>query len=609
MNNYMFPKHTDFTLSDGFWSSRQQLLSEVTIYAVRDRFRETGRFDAMHCNWINGMPNRPHVFWDSDIAKWVESAAYLIAQGKNLDLQDDVEAVIDCIEKNMDDTGYFNSYYLSICPSERYTDRNEHELYTSGHLIEAAIAYYEATGRDRFLKLMIKNVECIERAFVTERTASFYTPGHEEIELALFKLYKVTGDRRHFELAKHFIEERGKHEDEGLNFPPFIPLSFQSHLPVREQTTAEGHSVRATYLYCGMADEAILAGDEELFNVCKTLFLNIIERRMYITGGIGSTRFGEAFTVDYDLPNLHAYTETCAAIGLSFFAKRMLIMDNNSIYSDTIERIIYNGFLSSFSLSGNEFFYENALEVTEFLRARNKAFKEDPDPLPPSRRSRVFNCSCCPPNITRMLSLINEFVYTFSDDTVFVHQYIPGCSDAVKITTEYPLNGHIELETDRFEYIAVRIPGWCDSYSIKNSNGDTMSCELKDGYAYLPKGKYIIDLDMEPTWYEADPHVCEDAGRVALMRGPVVYCLEAIDNGELLHDITVSTEDNFELDLSTSYGVPDILADGFRHDMADFNTLYRKKTDKKVSQRLRFIPYFTFANREKTDMTVWVKHA
>ncbi|NLD88075.1 MAG: glycoside hydrolase family 127 protein, partial [Clostridiales bacterium] len=469
MINVKSSKITDFILTPGFWADRQRMLSEITIYAVRDRFQETGRFDAMNCSWLTDMDKKPHVFWDSDIAKWVESVAYLIALGKNLDLQDDVEAVIDCIEANMDSTGYFNSYFLTIAPADRFTNRGDHELYTAGHLLEAAIAYYEATGRDRFLKLMMRNMDCIERAFVTEKTAHFITPGHEELELALFKLYKLTDDKKYFRLASFFIEERGR------TFEPthkaLHPSYFQSHLPVREQTTAEGHSVRAVYLYCGMVDEALLAGDMELFNTCKTLFLNIVEKRMYITGGIGSSRHGECFTVDFDLPNLYAYTESCAAIGLVLFASRMLLIENNSIYSDTIERALYNGFLSSTSLSGDAFFYENPLEINEASRGRNTSIITDPEVLPPAQRSKVFNCSCCPPNITRFLALLGNLVYTESDDTIFVHQYMAGSSDALEIKTDYPLSGHIELNLKDSRKLAVRIPGWCEKYTITDKEG------------------------------------------------------------------------------------------------------------------------------------------
>ncbi|MDF2686587.1 MAG: glycoside hydrolase family protein, partial [Clostridia bacterium] len=393
----------DIELIDGFWAKKQKLINETSIFAVWDRFKETGRFDAFKCDWQEGMPNRPHIFWDSDIAKWIESVAYILQNSKlqNSKLQNNkddkleaaVEELIDLIEKNQDSNGYFNIYFTVCEPKARFTRRYDHELYCAGHLIEAAVAYYETTGKDRFLKLMCKYADYIEKVFILDKTAAFFTPGHEEIELALVKLYHVTGDKRYLNMSKHFLDLRGTNKAVEYN------NNTQDDVPVRQISEAVGHSVRAVYLYSAMADVADEFNDNELFDACRRVFQNIAYKRMYITGGIGSSPRGEAFSVDYDLPNMTAYSETCAALGLVLFARRMSRLDPDSIYADVAEKAIYNGFISSISLDGVSFFYENPLEIDPSLHKRPEVINGSMR-FPPMRRQKVFGCSCCPPNIT-----------------------------------------------------------------------------------------------------------------------------------------------------------------------------------------------------------------
>ncbi len=303
-NKSTFVNHKDVFLDDGFWWHKQELINEKTIYAVMDRFKETGRFDAFKFDWKEGQPNQPHCFWDSDIAKWMESVAYILEKKEDPTLEATVDELVDLIEANQDENGYFNIFYTVIEPHNRWKNRSGHELYTAGHLIEAAIAYYYATGKDKFLRLMCKFADHIEQVFKINQSATFATPGHEEIELALVKLYRCTQETRYLELAKFFVDNRGCNTKD--QFDSWVNSKYtQSHLPVREQTTAEGHAVRAVYLYSGMADLALEYNDTALFNACHTIFDNIINKRMYITGGIGSTQVGEAFTIDYDLPNIN----------------------------------------------------------------------------------------------------------------------------------------------------------------------------------------------------------------------------------------------------------------------------------------------------------------
>ena len=315
-------KRVDFSsvkINGGFWKQKQDLIRETTIKAVYNRFKESGRIDAF--NLDSGI--EAHFFWDSDVAKWIESVAYLTSEKREPRLESIVDEIIDNIEKYQDECGYYNIYHMTIAPEKRLKIRDNHELYCLGHLIEAGVAYYNATGKDKLLKLMCKYTDYVEKRFKIDKDTDFETPGHEEIELALVRLYEATGEKRYLDLSKYFVDERGNHE--GLaDWTDF--MYNQSHLPVREQKTAEGHAVRAVYLYCAMADLALKYNDEGLKNACITLFDNITTKRMYITGGIGSSAFGEAFTVDYDLPNLMAYTESCAAIGLALFAHRMLLI-------------------------------------------------------------------------------------------------------------------------------------------------------------------------------------------------------------------------------------------------------------------------------------------
>jgi DUF1680 family protein len=453
--------------------------------------------------------------------------------------------------------------------------------------------------------------------FVREKTSGYVTPGHEEIELALVRLYRATGERRYLELAKFFVDNRGS-DDPSFYYGYANARYTQDHLPVRQQRTAEGHAVRATYLYSAMADLALEYGDTELLTACRSIFEDIAHRKMYITGGIGSSCNGEAFTVAYDLPNLTAYTESCAAVGLLLFASRMLCLDTDGLYADVVERVLYNGLLSTVSLDGTAFFYENPLELDPKLRDRDTSIVEGKSRFPSPRRLGMFNCSCCPPNISRMLASVGAFLYTFRGDTVHVHQYMASEAEftaagrPVRIVqeTDYPNSGNVELTVSGLGggRLAVRIPGWCGGYSI--GGAETAGVELANGYAYIPCAKDAetirLSFDMEPAFIEATPRVQDDSGRVALQRGPVVYCLEEEDNGPDLRDVSIDISTNFRLVQEPLFGVNTIEADGFRRDPGRFQTLYRTADGERLSQKLKFIPYFGFANRSLGEMIVWI---
>jgi len=598
-------KNVDFSktvITGGFWKKKQEMVRKTTVHAVYDRFKETRRFDATRCDWKEGEPNKPHIFWDSDIAKWMEGAAYLTQLKREPKLEKLIDETIDNFAANQWEDGYVSTYYTVFPEEQRFTKRSNHELYCIGHLMEAAVAYYEATGKKKLLDVMCRAADCVEKHFKTEPDAAFCTPGHEEIELALVKLYRCTGEKRYLDLAAHFINVRGTCDEAGVSTTDPSQKYLQSHLPVREQTEAVGHAVRAAYLYSGMADLAYETGDRELIKACETLFDNIMTKRMYITGGIGSSSYGEAFTIDYDLSNLMAYTETCAAIGLVYFASRMLMIDVDSKYSDTIERVLYNGFLSSISLDGKAFFYENPLEIIPYLHKRDKR-----EHWPKMQRSEVFGCSCCPPNIVRFIPSIANYLYTDDGETLYLHQYMQskteiergGKAVTVEQITRFPENGKTTVKVSGGDLrLAIRIPYWCDSYK-----GETVK-----GYAYfnVKDGESVsLDFGMKVRFVEARREAVFNCGRYAVMRGPVVYCMEASDNCTSLRDVCLDGRARFVQGKHPELSVPTLSVKAYRRPDDGDAPLYRDRQNKFETFKATLIPYYAFANRGAQEMQVW----
>jgi len=588
-------------ITGGFWKRRQEINRAVTAQAVYDRFSDTHRFDALSCRWHDGMEYKPHIFWDSDVAKWIEGVAYLLAEERDEHLEALCDEAIAQILGNQAADGYFNSYYLAVAPDERFTERENHELYCAGHLIEAACAYFQATGKGEFLAAMRRYADLIYRIFYVERSAAFATPGHPEIELALFKLADVTGEEKYAELAKYFLDARGNNEKDIAN-PAWGAPYNQSHKPLKDQTAAAGHAVRAGYIYSAMADEASHFSDAEYGAACERLFENITERQMYITGGVGSTNIGEAFTGDWDLPNLTSYAETCAAISMVFFARRMLKLRPDSRYADTVERIMYNGALSGVSLDGKKFFYSNAMEIDPHLYAHGgRAY------LQSTERAEVFDCSCCPPNVLRFIASVSDSFYTYRGDTLIVHQFAESSADilgaAVTQETSYPADGEVKIRVSgKFRTAAIRVPGWCSSFAL------SVPYMLKDGYAYvdLPEsGEVTVKFDMSPQMVEANVNVRENTGKASLMYGPIVYCMEGKDNGGDLQSLFLTEDASFTTEPSDVLGVPIIKAKGFRRRSCE--GLYAPLSSQFEPVGMTFIPYFAYANRGVDEMTVWTK--
>jgi uncharacterized protein len=637
----------DVKIKDNFWSQYQELVRDVVIpyqwealndnipdaepsYAIRNfkiaAGEEQGEFGGF-------------VFQDSDLAKWLEAVGYSLAVSPNQELEELADKAIDLIEKAQHEDGYLNTYFTLKEPNKRWTNLLDcHELYCAGHMIEAAVAYYKGTGKRKLLDVMCRFADYIDSVFGTEPGKLRGYCGHQEIELALVKLYKATGEDKYLNLAKYFIDERGQepsyfhmewekrggisHWTKSKTPKPSVDYN-QAHLPVREQTAAVGHSVRAVYMYTAMADLAAETGDESLLEACRRLWNNIASKQMYVTGGIGSTAHGEAFTFDYDLPNDTVYAETCASIGLVFFAQRMLQLEAKGVYGDVLERALYNTVVSGMAKDGKHFFYVNPLEVWPEASHKNPT-RHHVKPV----RQKWFGCACCPPNVARLLTSLGQYIYTTSDDTIYTHLYIGGeakldvAGSKVKLTqvTNYPWSGDVKLKVSADKEstftLALRIPGWCREFKIW-VNGEELKCrEVRDGYVFLTRkwkngDKVELVLDMSVDIIQANPKVKSNAGKVALQRGPLVYCLEEADNGANLQAITLDISKPITANYEESFlgGAVVLTVEGTREDENSWSEeLYKPLQVAEKTVELKAVPYFMWGNREPGEMLVWMRY-
>lgn len=636
-------------ITDDFWSKYSALIRDTVIpyqwkalndqipdaapsHAIRN-FRiaaglEEGEFDGF-------------VFQDSDPAKWLEAVGYSLASHPDPELEQLADGLIDLIVSAQQEDGYLNTYFTIKKPGERWTNLLDcHELYCAGHMTEAAVAYYEATGKRKLLDAMCRFADYIDSVFGTEPGKLQGYDGHQEIELALVKLYKVTGEHKYLRLSQYFIDQRGKdphffvdeweqrgkttHWHQGIASSPNLHYN-QSHLPVREQTVAVGHSVRAVYMYTAMADLAILNQDQELLNACKQLWNNITTRQMYITGGIGSTHHGEAFSFDYDLPNDTVYAETCASIGLIFFAQRMLQLEPKREYADVMERALYNLVLGSMSLDGMHYFYVNPLEVWPEASEKNPGKHHVK-----AERQKWFGCSCCPPNVARLIASLGQYIYSVNKNKLFVHLYIGNESTLflenepirIKQQSALPWVGEvkfqIELERPKQFTLALRIPSWCSGEAVLRVNGEECSngnILISNGYAEIERVWSNNDhiewiLPMSAQLVEGHPQIRANAGKAAIQRGPIVYCLEEKDNGNLLASLSLSSQskliEKFDPDLFG--GVYVIETQGWKDDSSSWDEEpYRLMDKKSTPVGIRAIPYFLWGNRGKGEMSVWTR--
>lgn len=637
-------------IQDDFWNPYSELVRQTVIpyqwEALNDRIEGAEPSHAIRNFQIAaGLAKGEFggwVFQDSDLYKWLEAVAYSLRRHPDPELEGIADEAIDLIGQAQQNNGYLNTYFTIKEPGRQWTNLYEaHELYCAGHLIEAAVAYYEATGKRKLLEISCHFADLIASLFGTEPGQIRAYCGHQEIELALVKLYGVTGEKRYLNLSRYFIDERGSEPNyfieewerggrthiwsQGM---PNLEV-YQCHLPVREQTVAVGHSVRAVYMYTAMADLARLTDDAGLREACERLWSNTTSKQMYITGGIGSTHHGEAFTFDYDLPNDTVYAETCASIGLIFWARRMLQLEAKSEYADVMERALYNNVLGSMSKDGKHFFYVNPLEVWPEASGKNPG-RHHVKPV----RQKWFGCSCCPPNVARLLCSLNDYIYDVSNDgrTVYTHLFIGsnasfelgGVNVNLQQRSELPWSGHTQLSVSlpegeasaAFE-IALRIPDWFQSEQpTLKVNGETQPYRIENGYAKVERNWSDGDtlqwlLPMEAKLIAAHPFIRADAGKVAIQRGPLVYCLEEADNGAPITSLALAEEPNL-----TEYAVQNLLGgcvivegDGVVTDPASWSDgkPYRPYTKQRKAVRFKSIPYYLWGNRQPGEMSVWLQ--
>ena len=634
---------TGMQVTDRFFAPRIDLVrTQMLPYqweALNDRLKDT---EPSHCieNFriaagISRGEYHGMVFQDSDLYKWLEAVAYQLAVRPDPSLREAADSAIRLIGQAQTPEGYLNTYYQTHPDEKRFSNlQNNHELYCAGHLIEAAVAFAQAVGDTRLLDVARRYADLIDRVFGPEEGKLHGYPGHEIIEMALVRLFRLTGEERYLRLARYFIDQRGQaplyfeeeaRRDGNRDFvwnETFMRYQYyQAGKPVREQTEAEGHAVRAVYLYSGMADVAAETGDQTLFEACRTLFDNILSRRMYITGAIGSTHVGEAFTYDYDLPNESVYAETCAQIGLCFFAQRMLNSEMDGRYADVIERALYNSVLSGMSLDAKRFFYVNPLEVVPEACEKDDRLRH----VKPQRQ-KWFGCACCPPNLARFLGSLPSYAFSAGGDTLYMHLYIGGevrvalahAEVHLSVESDYPWDGRVRLTVHTpGEYgIAVRISGWCRGYELK-VNGESVSSEPVRGYVSLNRvwreeDTVELNLKMPVTLMRANPAVRADTGKLCVVRGPLVYSLEEADNGKDLHLLRLPLQTAFEVHDEPQLlgGIRTIRCNAFRRSKSFAEgQLYAPVcgAEEMTETQLTWIPYFAWANREPGEMAVWIR--
>ena len=575
------------------------------------------------------------VFSDTDVYKWLETLAYCLERGEARPYEAKADELIDLISRAQRKDGYLNTFFSVNCPGQEWTNFAEgHELYSAGHLIEAAVAYFRATGKKRLLEIAVKFADLICEKFAPGGVLENACPGHQEIELALIKLADCTGEKKYADLARHFLAVRGNTGDFlkqnvlqlGNNriFPEFAAYDAhyaQSHLAPAEQTTAEGHAVRAMYMYSAMADVAGKYADGEMAEACMRLWKNVTQKRMYITGGIGSSGFLERFTTDYDLPNDRMYCESCASVGMMMFGQRMSALTGDASYYDVVEQALCNTVLAGISAEGDKYFYVNPLEVwpENCLAGTSMAHVK---PI----RQPWFACACCPANISRTLASLGQYIYAQDEKSLYVNLLISSSVTATVRGQEVLLemnNGLLQNGKAEFRLkkkgegsvmLRIRIPAYLKEYSF-HLNGSIIHPAVENGYAVLAvsqPGLQTVSLSgsVKPRWVCANTLVRADTGKIAAVFGPFVYCLEETDNGKNLSGIFASPEIS-PMPEDSDTGLPGTLPvlrfHGQRLD-SGLNTdeLYGTPGFRFIQDSFTAIPYCLWCNRKPGEMTVWM---
>jgi uncharacterized protein len=645
----------DVRIEDQFWKSRIEINRTRSLDHQYQECLKTGRIANFEiaAGLAKGSFQGRH-YNDSDVYKWIEGASYSLTAHPDEKLDSRLDSVIAKIAAAQGKDGYLNTFIQLLYPKGRWTNLGMlHELYNSGHLFEAAVAHYEATGKKSLLNVAIRLADCIDTVFGPGKRDG--TSGHPEIELALVKLYRVTGQKRYLRLAEFFLNQRGQKpsffEKEYRRIDPSFTFEFkgekishralndrqflknpgkfdtsycQDHLPVREQREVVGHAVRAMYLYSGMADVAYEAGDAGLLQALHRLHNNVTLKRMYVSGGLGPSKYNEGFTTDYDLPNDTAYQETCASVGMVFWNYRMLNLTQVSRYADIMEQALYNGVLAGVSLTGDKFFYVNPLYSSGI----------EPKDLKPELnrfsiyRQAWFGTACCPTNLARLFPSLAKYIYSRSPDGLWVNLYIgsqvstqltAGPKITLRQTGNYPWEGNVRtivgVETPQQFSLRLRVPGWASGRANFSLNGSLIHPKVSSGYAEIQRswknGDTVeLQLPLEVQRLEANPQVVQNRGKVALRRGPLLYCLEQIDLpidlDEIVLPVSSQLESRFETQLLN--GVVVITGEGKSAKSQVWkDQLYRPQVaDRLEPVALKAVPYYAWANRQQGKMTVWI---
>lgn len=624
------------TFESGLLANRLKTNQTVSLPDQYEKCKASGRIDALDLS-KKDIPR--HEYWDSDVAKWVEAASYSLLTHPDKRLQAKVNEVADLFVRAQQPDGYINSYFTAKMPDRRWTNLvRMHELYQAGHMIEAAIAHRQATGRTEFFQAVCRFADYIGKVFGRGKGQLRGYPGHPELELALIKLYRATGQKRYRNLSKYFVDERGRKPyyfdveaaRRGEKPDPFLRdclglknYAFsQSDRPVRKLSDARGHAVRAMYLYSAMADLAAETNDAELLAACRRLWHSVTRRQMYLTGGVGQQRLFEGFDVDYSLANETAYAETCAAIGLVFFAHRMLQIEPSAEYADVMERALYNGVLSGLSLDGRKYFYANPLAVRAGVNMAGNW--QDTGRL--YERSPWLDCACCPSNLSRLLASLGQYVYSVAPAAVWVHLYTAGAAHLdlggrpvrLRQRTNYPWEGQVCLtvgvESPRKFALVLRIPGWCRAHELR-VNGRRVSARLVRGYAVVSRewrdgDEVELTLPMPVERIVAHPAVASDGGKTALQRGPIVYCLEQCDHEPNVHSIVLpdAAKLSARWEKNLLGGCVTLRGKALAPRLSDWNgALYRRAEESPLHPvALQAVPYALWCNRTPGYMTVWI---
>ena len=631
-SKYSAVPFADVRVNGAFWRERLETVLTRTIPSQHAKLEEVGILGSLKLPKPVPpltIPRNVHgftmqIFWDSDVGKWIEAASYALSHRRDAEIEAKIDTIVDDLARAQSPDGYLNCWYNEREPDKRWTNlRDNHELYCAGHLLEGAIAYFRATGQRRFLDIMERYVDHIAATFGTGAGQKRGYPGHQEIELALIKLYRLTGDRRRLDLAAYFIDERGSEpyyftqeaiargDDPAAYWAKTYEYN-QSHIPVRQQTKMGGHAVRGMYMAAAMADLAFELGDDDLRGACEALWRDVTTAQMYVTAGLGPSETNEGFTEPYDLPNETAYAETCASVALVFWAQRMLHLDLDGRYADVMELALYNGALSGLSREGTHYFYANPLE------SRGK-----------HRRWAWHVCPCCTMNVSRLVASIGGYAVSRSDDGVAFHLYggfettlpVGGVPVTLRESSSYPWSGEIGIEVEpeaptTFD-LRLRIPGWAQSATAE-VNGAPVPLEPSRGYATIHRrwssGDVVtLTLPMPPERLYAHPNVRMDVGQVALRRGPLIYCVEEADNaGGPVQSLTLPRRSSLEARWRDDLfdGAMTIAASAARLIPSDAEgALYSTASPAGRNASLTALPYHLWANRQPGSMQVWIAEA